>query len=105
MKKQLTSNHIGDNCGYLQKMNINRKNSFIPPGIHSIQDIKHYGQLHHFCPFFLANDMLPFADISINDLKTLFDWKTTHRETSRECVVIFNDIRDFYNLNDKKNIT
>ncbi|WVQ73727.1 hypothetical protein IAR50_003307 [Cryptococcus sp. DSM 104548] len=88
-------------CSFHEELNNYEPGNLIPPGIHTLDDVKKYGQEKGVCPYFTIRRMLPFVDIVIYSFHYLLDPKVAEQvsaEMSKESIVVFDEAHNIDNV-------
>ncbi|KAL6840992.1 hypothetical protein ACP4OV_029252 [Aristida adscensionis] len=75
--------------------------SFMPPGVYTLADLRKLGRDRRVCPYFLARQMVKYANIVVYSYQYLLDPKVASivsREMQKECVVVFDEAHNIDNV-------
>lgn len=73
----------------------------LPPGVYTLQDLRRYGKEKGMCPYFLARQMIKYANVVVYSYQYLLDPKVAgiiSKEMQRECVVVFDEAHNIDNV-------
>lgn len=88
-------------CQYYEGFDIEGRESTLPYGVYSIDDLKQYGQDRNWCPYFLARFAIVHANIIVYSYHYLLDPKIAEvvsKELNREAVVVFDEAHNIDNV-------
>ncbi|KAL7419708.1 TFIIH/NER complex ATP-dependent 5'-3' DNA helicase subunit [Cryptotrichosporon argae] len=88
-------------CSFHEELNNYETGNLIPAGIHTLDDVKKYGQEKGVCPYFTIRRMLPYVDIVIYSFHYLLDPKVAEQvsaEMSKESIVVFDEAHNIDNV-------
>ncbi|KAL6594559.1 hypothetical protein ACP70R_048297 [Stipagrostis hirtigluma subsp. patula] len=75
--------------------------SFMPPGVYTLADLRALGRERRVCPYFLARQMVKYANVVVYSYQYLLDPKVASivsREMQKECVVVFDEAHNIDNV-------
>uniref|UniRef100_A0A452XYT4 Helicase ATP-binding domain-containing protein n=1 Tax=Aegilops tauschii subsp. strangulata TaxID=200361 RepID=A0A452XYT4_AEGTS len=75
--------------------------SFMPPGVYTLADLRSLGRERRICPYFLARQMVKYANVVVYSYQYLLDPKVASivsREMQKECVVVFDEAHNIDNV-------
>ncbi|KAJ9102663.1 hypothetical protein QFC19_004772 [Naganishia cerealis] len=81
-------------CSFHEELNNYEAGNLIPPGIHTLEDVKQYGKEKGVCPYFTIRRMLPHVDVVIYSFHYLLDPKIADqvsKEMSKDSIVVFDE--------------
>lgn len=73
----------------------------LPSGVYTLEDLRAFGRDHKWCPYFLARNMIRYANIIVYSYQYLLDPKVANiisKEMQRECVVVFDEAHNIDNV-------
>ncbi|KAK1319632.1 DNA repair helicase UVH6 [Acorus calamus] len=73
----------------------------LPPGVYTLEDLRGFGRVKGWCPYFLARHMIRLANVVVYSYQYLLDPKVAgviSREMQRECVVVFDEAHNIDNV-------
>ncbi|KAJ6847349.1 putative DNA repair helicase UVH6 [Iris pallida] len=73
----------------------------LPPGVYSLQDLRSVGKERGICPYFLARQMIKYANVVVYSYQYLLDPKVAgiiSKEMEKECVVVFDEAHNIDNV-------
>ncbi|KAJ0975651.1 hypothetical protein J5N97_017616 [Dioscorea zingiberensis] len=73
----------------------------LPPGVYTLQDLRAIGRERGWCPYFLARQLIRYANVVVYSYQYLLDPKVAgviSREMQRECVVVFDEAHNIDNV-------
>nr|XP_029118754.1 general transcription and DNA repair factor IIH helicase subunit XPD isoform X2 [Elaeis guineensis] len=73
----------------------------LPPGVYTLGDLRALGREKGWCPYFLARQMIRYANVVVYSYQYLLDPKVAgiiSREMQRECVVVFDEAHNIDNV-------
>ncbi|KRT81408.1 helicase, partial [Oryctes borbonicus] len=88
-------------CQYFEGFSMDGKESTMPYGVYSIDDLKEYGRDRNWCPYFLSRFAITYANIVVYSYHYLLDPKiadVVSKELAREAVVIFDEAHNIDNV-------
>ncbi|XP_044730901.1 general transcription and DNA repair factor IIH helicase subunit XPD [Chrysoperla carnea] len=88
-------------CQYYEGFDLEGRESTIPYGVYSIDDLKQYGRDRNWCPYFLARFAIINANIIVYSYHYLLDPKIAEvvsKELNREAVVVFDEAHNIDNV-------
>lgn len=88
-------------CQYYEDFNLDGKESVIPHGVYSLDDLKQFGRDRNWCPYFLSRFAITYANIVVYSYHYLLDPKiadVVSKELSKEAVVIFDEAHNIDNV-------
>ncbi|KAJ6647866.1 General transcription and DNA repair factor IIH helicase subunit XPD, partial [Pseudolycoriella hygida] len=97
--------HQADNttavCQYYEGFDIEGRESFLPPGIYNLDDLKQYGRERNWCPYFLTRFAINNASIIVYSYHYLLDPKIAEvvsKQLQKEVVVVFDEAHNIDNV-------
>lgn len=75
--------------------------SLMPPGVYTLADLRALGRQRRVCPYFLARQMVKYANVVVYSYQYLLDPKVASivsREMQKECVVVFDEAHNIDNV-------
>ncbi|KAH8299748.1 hypothetical protein KR044_005469, partial [Drosophila immigrans] len=88
-------------CQYFEGFTLEGKESTLPVGIYSIDDLKEYGRSRNWCPYFTARYAIAHAHIVVYSYHYLLDPKIAQvvsKEMTRESCVVFDEAHNIDNV-------
>lgn len=92
---------IEEGCSFYEAFDSRGRESLIPPGVYSIDDLQDYGRKRGWCPYFLARHAIMYANVVIYSYYYLLDPKIADmvsRELPRQSVVVFDEAHNIDNV-------
>ncbi|KPJ11496.1 TFIIH basal transcription factor complex helicase XPD subunit [Papilio machaon] len=97
--------HEGDSsvpiCQFYEGFNREGKESMLPYGVYTMDDLKQYGADRNWCPYFLSRFAIIHADIVVYSYHYLLDPKIAEvvsKELHKEAVVVFDEAHNIDNV-------
>lgn len=88
-------------CQFYETFDIEGRETVMPPGVYNIDDLKNYGSIRNFCPYFAARQAIGRANIVVYSYHYLLDPKiadVVSKELSKNAVVIFDEAHNIDNV-------
>ncbi|CAD7012055.1 unnamed protein product [Ceratitis capitata] len=88
-------------CQYYEGFAAEGKESLMPHGVYSIDDLKEYGRERNWCPYFLARFAISHAQIVVYSYHYLLDPKIAEvvsKEMNKQCCVVFDEAHNIDNV-------
>ncbi|KAG5877282.1 hypothetical protein JTB14_021417 [Gonioctena quinquepunctata] len=88
-------------CQFFEGFSIDGKESTIPHGVYSLEDLKQFGRHRNWCPYFLARFAITYANIVVYSYHYLLDPKiadVVSKELAKEAIVIFDEAHNIDNV-------
>ncbi|GAA5958606.1 hypothetical protein JCM3765_006693 [Sporobolomyces pararoseus] len=88
-------------CKFHENLNELDQDRLIPYGVHTIDDIKLYGQEHGICPYFAIRRMFLHASVIIYSFHYLLDPKVAEqvsKHMSKDSIVVFDEAHNIDNV-------
>ncbi|KAG4070504.1 hypothetical protein HA402_005736 [Bradysia odoriphaga] len=88
-------------CQYYEGFDIEGRESFLPPGIYNLDDLKQYGRERNWCPYFLTRFAINNASIIVYSYHYLLDPKIAEvvsKQLQKEVVVVFDEAHNIDNV-------
>ncbi|KAF9424517.1 hypothetical protein HW555_000328 [Spodoptera exigua] len=88
-------------CQFYEGFNREGKESMLPYGVYTIDDLKQYGADRNWCPYFLSRFAIIHAEIVVYSYHYLLDPKIAEvvsKEMNREAVVVFDEAHNIDNV-------
>ncbi|THH10185.1 hypothetical protein EW145_g1487 [Phellinidium pouzarii] len=88
-------------CSFHDELGLFEPGNLIPPGIHTLADVLHYGRDKGVCPYFTIRRMMPFVDIIIYSFHYLLDPKVAEqvsKDISKDAIVVFDEAHNIDNV-------
>ncbi|KAK3137517.1 hypothetical protein QOZ80_5BG0453360 [Eleusine coracana subsp. coracana] len=73
----------------------------MPPGVYTLADLRALGRERRVCPYFLARQMVKYANVVVYSYQYLLDPKVASivsREMQKECVIVFDEAHNIDNV-------
>lgn len=73
----------------------------LPSGVYTLEDLRAFGRDRKWCPYFLARNMIRYANIVVYSYQYLLDPKVANiisKEMQKECVVVFDEAHNIDNV-------
>jgi DNA excision repair protein ERCC-2 len=73
----------------------------MPPGVYTLADLRALGRQRRVCPYFLARQMVKYANVVVYSYQYLLDPKVASivsREMQKECVIVFDEAHNIDNV-------
>lgn len=73
----------------------------LPSGVYTLQDLRAVGKEKGICPYFLARQMIKYANVVVYSYQYLLDPKVAgiiSREMQSDCVVVFDEAHNIDNV-------
>nr|SVE74026.1 EOG090X01B4 [Daphnia barbata] len=88
-------------CQFYEGFDAHGKEFPLPPGVYNLDDLKEYGQMKGWCPYFLARYTITHANIVVYSYHYLLDPKIAEvvsKEISKTSVVVFDEAHNIDNV-------
>lgn len=88
-------------CSFHENLGELDQDHLIPYGVHTIDDIKRYGQEHGICPYFAIRRMFMHASVIIYSFHYLLDPKVAEqvsKHMSKDSIVVFDEAHNIDNV-------
>lgn len=88
-------------CQYYEWWSQEGKETIMPPGIYSIDDLKQVGHTRTWCPYFMVRQAIISAQIVVYSYHYLLDPKIAEvvsKELTRESVIVFDEAHNIDNV-------
>lgn len=88
-------------CPFFENLDKAGSDAVLPPGVYTLQDLKVFGKMKGWCPYFLARHMVQFANVVVYSYQYLLDPKVASiisKEMQRESVVVFDEAHNIDNV-------
>ncbi|KAF8725850.1 hypothetical protein HU200_020411 [Digitaria exilis] len=75
--------------------------SLMSPGVYTLADLRALGRQRRVCPYFLARQMVKYANVVVYSYQYLLDPKVASivsREMQKECVIVFDEAHNIDNV-------
>jgi DNA excision repair protein ERCC-2 len=98
-----SSDNPAATCHFFQKFDDPEqdRDSFVPKGIYSIQEIKQMGEANGWCPYFTSRYLLRSANVVVYNYSYLLDPKVSNlisRDLEENCIVVFDEAHNIDNV-------
>lgn len=90
-----------EECRFFEEFENIGRETMLPPGVYSIDDLKDFGKKKAICPYFVARYAIQYANVIIYSYYYLLDPKIADlvsRELSRQSVVVFDEAHNIDNV-------
>ncbi|PIA44815.1 hypothetical protein AQUCO_01700426v1 [Aquilegia coerulea] len=90
-----------ETCGFFEGFERVADNVILPAGVYTLQDLRAYGKMKNWCPYYLARRMVPKANVVVYSYQYMLDPKVAgiiSKEMQRECVVVFDEAHNIDNV-------
>ncbi|XP_055606066.1 general transcription and DNA repair factor IIH helicase subunit XPD-like [Uranotaenia lowii] len=106
----MTASHVRDRaatddsigvCQYYEGFQAEGKESTLPPGVYSIDDLRDFGRERNWCPYFLSRFAINQAQVVVYSYYYLMDPKIAEvvsKELARESVVVCDEAHNIDNV-------
>ncbi|XP_002126055.2 general transcription and DNA repair factor IIH helicase subunit XPD-like [Ciona intestinalis] len=107
---QLTASHVRikqkhdasvELCSFYEQFDANGREEALPAGVYNLDDLRRYGKLRNWCPYFLARYTITHANIVVYSYHYLLDPKIADlvsKELSKNAVVVFDEAHNIDNV-------
>ncbi|RWS22840.1 TFIIH basal transcription factor complex helicase XPD subunit-like protein [Leptotrombidium deliense] len=88
-------------CSFYENFEATGKDSLLPPGVYSMDDLKEFGKMKGYCPYFLARYAITYAKVVVYSYYYLLDPKIAElvsKELTRSSVVVFDEAHNIDNV-------
>ncbi|GAA5873221.1 hypothetical protein JCM8547_008605 [Rhodosporidiobolus lusitaniae] len=88
-------------CDFHENLNELDQDHLLPPGVHTIEDVKAYGEAHGICPYFAVRRMFMHASVIIYSFHYLLDPKVAEqvsKHMSKDSIVVFDEAHNIDNV-------
>ncbi|XP_026498197.1 general transcription and DNA repair factor IIH helicase subunit XPD [Vanessa tameamea] len=88
-------------CQFYEGFNREGKESMLPYGVYTMDDLKQYGADRNWCPYFLSRFAIIHAEIVVYSYHYLLDPKIAEvvsKELNKEAVVVFDEAHNIDNV-------
>lgn len=88
-------------CQYYEGYAFEGKETMLPPGVYSLDDLKQFGKDRNWCPYFMARFMINHAQIVVYSYHYLLDPKIAEivsKELAKESVVVCDEAHNIDNV-------
>lgn len=72
-----------------------------PSGVYTLHDMRMFGRKKGWCPYFLARNMLAFANVIVYNYQYMIDPRVSSmvsKELAKECIVVFDEAHNIDNV-------
>jgi DNA excision repair protein ERCC-2 len=87
-------------CTFYEEYQERGTDAVIPSGIYSLDDLKDLGNLHGWCPYFLARHVINHAKVLVYNYQYMLDPKVSKMVTAElenESIVVFDEAHNIDN--------
>ncbi|GAA5881963.1 hypothetical protein JCM1840_002981 [Sporobolomyces johnsonii] len=88
-------------CSFHENLNELDQDHLVPYGVHTIDDVKRYGEEHGICPYFAIRRMFMHASVIIYSFHYLLDPKVAEqvsKHMSKDSIVVFDEAHNIDNV-------
>ncbi|GAA6026495.1 hypothetical protein JCM8202_002913 [Rhodotorula sphaerocarpa] len=88
-------------CSFHENLGELEPDHLLPPGVHTLEDVKAYGQEHGICPYFAIRRMFMHASVIIYSFHYLLDPKVAEqvsKHMSKDSIVVFDEAHNIDNV-------
>ncbi|XP_037941587.1 general transcription and DNA repair factor IIH helicase subunit XPD-like [Teleopsis dalmanni] len=88
-------------CQYYEGFSCEGKESTLPCGVYSLDDLKEFGRMKNWCPYFLARHAILQANIVVYSYHYLLDPKIAEvvsKELTKESCIVFDEAHNIDNV-------
>ncbi|KAL8136693.1 hypothetical protein V2J09_002694 [Rumex salicifolius] len=88
-------------CSFFEEFDRAGSDAFLPPGVYTLQDLRAFGKEKNWCPYFMARNIVKFANVVVYSYQYLLDPKVAgiiSKEMEKECVVVFDEAHNIDNV-------
>ena len=90
-----------ETCGFYDGLEADGASARLEPGVYTLNDMRKIGKQKTWCPYFLARNMIAFANVVVFNYQYMIDPKVSNlvsRELEKECVVVFDEAHNIDNV-------
>ena len=90
-----------DCCEFFEEFEDAGEKAVLPPGVYTLHDLRAFGRTKKWCPYFLARNMISFANVVVYNYQYMLDPKVASLVSSsleKECVVVFDEAHNIDNV-------
>ena len=90
-----------ETCGFYDGLEADGASARLDPGVYTLKDMRKLGKQKTWCPYFLARNMIAFANVVVFNYQYMIDPKVSNlvsRELEKECVVVFDEAHNIDNV-------
>jgi len=90
-----------DCCDFFEGFEDAGEKAVLPPGVYTLHDLRAFGRTKKWCPYFLARNMISFANVVVYNYQYMLDPKVASLVSSsleKECVVVFDEAHNIDNV-------
>lgn len=88
-------------CSFHENLGELEPDHLLPTGVHTLEDVKAYGQEHGICPYFAIRRMFMHANVIIYSFHYLLDPKVAEqvsKHMSKDSIVVFDEAHNIDNV-------
>ena len=88
-------------CDWFEEFETAGEKAVLPPGVYTLHDLRQFGRAKKWCPYFLARNMISFANVIVYNYQYMLDPKVASLVSSaleKECVVVFDEAHNIDNV-------
>ena len=93
--------HPDSGCEYFENLETQDSDAAIESGVYTLEDFKEYAKGKHYCPYFFARKLIPFANVIIYSYHYLLDPKIAEyvsKELSKDSIIVFDEAHNIDNV-------
>jgi len=90
-----------ESCEYFEDFERAGEGAVLPPGVYTLHDLRAFGRAKKWCPYFLARNMIAYANVVVYNYQYLLDPKVAGLVSSaleKECIVVFDEAHNIDNV-------
>ena len=91
----------GNCCEFFEDFESAGEKAVLPPGVYTLHDLRAFGRTKKWCPYFLARNMISFANVVVYNYQYMLDPKVASLVSSsleKECIVVFDEAHNIDNV-------
>lgn len=88
-------------CEFFEDFESAGEKAVLPPGVYTLHDLRAFGRTKKWCPYFLARNMIAFANVVVYNYQYMLDPKVASLVSSsleKECIVVFDEAHNIDNI-------
>ncbi|CAF1477747.1 unnamed protein product, partial [Didymodactylos carnosus] len=88
-------------CSYYEQYDQQGREFLMPYGVYNLDDMKQYGKLKHWCPYFLTRYILTHANVIVYSYHYLLDPKIAEiisKELPKTSIIVFDEAHNIDNV-------
>lgn len=90
-----------ESCEFFEDFESAGEGAVLPPGVYTLHDLRAFGRTKKWCPYFLARNMIAYANVVVYNYQYLLDPKVAGLVSSaleKECIVVFDEAHNIDNV-------